>query len=88
MFAAKRQTSGAGAQGASTVARGAADLLCLAAAPTFAIIALLATVLGGSSDMPCAPAGDPSPLSGMGLMYLLMSVFHCPPWLRGWHKRR
>ena len=69
-------------------ALGAADLLCLAAAPTFAIMALL-TVLGGSPpDMICSAAQDASPLSGMVSMYLLMSGFHSAPWLKLISSRR
>ena len=61
-------------------ALGAGDWLCLAAAPTFAIMALLTGVLGGGpQDMLCAAA---SPLSGMIPMYLLMSAFHAAPWLK------
>jgi len=61
-------------------ALGAADWLCLAAAPTFAIMALLSGVLGGGApDMLCSGA---SPLSGMTAMYLLMSAFHAAPWLK------
>ena len=64
-------------------AGGAADWLCLAAAPTFAIMALLTGVrAGGSPDMLCAAAHNASPLSGMAAMYLLMSAFHAAPWLR------
>jgi hypothetical protein len=64
-------------------ARGAADWICLAAAPTFAIMALLTAVLGGGSqDMLCAAAQDASPLSGMVPMYMLMSAFHSAPWLK------
>ena len=64
-------------------ALGAADWLCLAAAPAFAIMALLTGVPGGSaSDMICAAASDASPLSGMAPMYLLMSAFHSAPWLK------
>jgi hypothetical protein len=64
-------------------ALGAADWLCLAAAPTFAIMALLTSVLGGGPpDMLCAAAHEASPLSGMVPMYLLMSAFHTPPWLK------
>ncbi|MFY9957318.1 hypothetical protein [Bradyrhizobium sp.] len=57
--------------------------LCLAAAPTFAIMALLTNVLGsGQPDMLCSAAHGVSSLSGMVPMYLLMSAFHVPPWLR------
>jgi hypothetical protein len=58
-------------------------LLSLAAAPTFAIMALLTGVLGvGRPDMLCSAAHDASPLTGMVPMYLLMSAFHSAPWLR------
>jgi hypothetical protein len=57
--------------------------LCLAAAPTFAIMALLTSVLGsGQPDLLCSAAHGASLLSGMVPMYLLMSAFHVPPWLR------
>ena len=60
----------------------AADGLCLAAAPTFAIMALLTAVLGGGPlDMLCSGT-DASPLTGMVPMYVLMSAFHSAPWLR------
>jgi hypothetical protein len=58
-------------------------LLSLAAAPTFAIMALLTGVLGGGPpDMLCSATQDASPLSGMVPMYLLMSAFHSAPWLK------
>ena len=64
-------------------ALGAAGWLGLAAAPTFAIMALLTSVLGGGpADMLCSAAPDASPLSGMLPMYLLMSAFHSTPWLK------
>ena len=45
---------------------GAADCLSLAAAPTFAVMALLTAVLGGGSlAMLCSAAPDASPLTGM-----------------------
>ena len=67
----------------NAAARGAADWLCLAAAPTFAIMALLTGVLGGGpSDLLCSAAQEASPLSGMAPMYLLMSAFHLAPWLK------
>jgi hypothetical protein len=69
-------------------ALGAADWLCLAAAPTFAIMALLTGVLGGPPDMLCSAAHEASPLSGMVPMYLLMSAFHSAPWLKLISSRR
>jgi len=58
-------------------------LLSLAAAPTFAIMALLTGIQdGGMPGMLCSAAHDASPLSGMVPMYLLMSAFHSAPWLR------
>ena len=59
---------------------GAAECLSLAAAPTFAVMALVTAVLGGGPlDMLCGAA---SPLTGMIPMYLLMSAFHAAPWLK------
>jgi hypothetical protein len=67
----------------------AADWLYLAAAPTFAIMALLTGALGnGQPDILCAAAEHTSPLSGMAPMYLLMSAFHSPPWLKLISSRR
>jgi hypothetical protein len=81
--------TGAGARGAirhesgNAAALGAADWLCLAAAPTFAIMALLTGVLGaGQVAMMCSGAQAASSLSGMVPMYLLMSAFHSGPWLK------
>src|SRR5256885_14119940 len=65
----------------NAAAKGAADFLYLAAAPTFAIMALLTGVLGGAADALCSIAGA-SPLGGMVPMYLLMSAFHLAPWLK------
>ena len=70
-------------------ALGAADWLCLAAAPTFAVMALLTGVLGGGPmAMMCSTAPDASPLGGMAAMYLLMSAFHLTPWLKLISRRR
>ena len=75
------QSRSAGNGNAATL--GAADWLCLAAAPIFALMALLTELLGGgASDTLCSGAPDAFPLSGMALMYLLMSAFHAAPWLR------
>ena len=63
-------------------ALGAADWLGLAAAPTFACMALLTAVHGGRPDVFCSAAQNPSPLTGMAPMYLLMGAFHSAPWLK------
>jgi hypothetical protein len=60
---------------------GAAEILYLAAAPTFAVMALLTWTLGGSPESLCSASGA-SPLGGMVPMYLLMSAFHTAPWLK------
>ena len=56
--------------------------LHLAAAPVFALMALLSAVGGGQQDMLCAAMTHASPLGGMAPMYLLMSVLHAAPWLK------
>lgn len=58
---------------------GLADWLGLAAAPTFATMALLTAAYGGH-DMMCM--SGTSVLGGMVPMYLLMAGFHLAPWLR------
>jgi hypothetical protein len=61
----------------------AAELLRLAAAPTFAGMALLSSVLGqGSPDALCSAGQDASQLTGMVAMYVLVSIFHAAPWLK------
>jgi hypothetical protein len=72
----------------NAAAIGAADFLYLAAAPTFAIMALLTGVLGGAPDMLCSAAPGASPFGGMVAMYLLMSAFHTAPWLKLISSRR
>ena len=62
----------------AAAARGAADWLGLAAAPTFAIMALL-TATGGEPQLLCSAAHLGSPLGGMVPMYLLMSAFPFGP---------
>jgi hypothetical protein len=65
----------------ATPGRGAADWLCLAAAPAFAIMAVV-TVLFRSQDIVCSAVHGASPLNGMVWMYVLMSGFHSAPWLK------
>jgi hypothetical protein len=72
---------GSGRNDGAAVARAAADWLSLAAAPTFAVMALM-TATGGEPQWLCAAAHLGTPLSGMVPMYLLMSAFHTMPWLR------
>jgi hypothetical protein len=72
-----------------TVAAGAVDFLSLAAAPTFAIMALLTGALEvGLPDILCSATQHASPLNGMVVMYLLMSAFHSAPWLKLFSSRR
>ena len=71
----------------SHAARGGA-WLGLAAAPTFAVMALLTSVPGGGADMMSSAGHGASPLSGMVPMYLLMSAFHSAPWLKLISRRR
>jgi hypothetical protein len=59
-----------------------ADWLPFAAAPTFAAMALLNFVLGGTPDPLCSATQAVSPLGSMTAMYLLMSASHAAPWLK------
>jgi hypothetical protein len=89
VMATRHGAAGACAGSRNAAALGAADWLCLAAAPTFAIMALLTGVLGGdAADLLCSATQDASPLSGMVPMYLLMSAFHSAPWLKLISSRR
>jgi hypothetical protein len=60
---------------------GAVDWLSLAATPTFSLMAVVSATSGGA-EMLCSSMQDLLPLSGMVVMYVLMSVFHLAPWLR------
>jgi hypothetical protein len=72
----------------ATAALDLAEMLCLGATPTFAILALLTGLGGSPPDMLCSAAQDASPLSGMVTMYLLMSAFHSASWLKLVSSRR
>ena len=58
-----------------------AKWLRLAAAPTFAIMALLTVVFDGSVPNALCSTADGLGAGGMAPMYLMMSVFHSVPWL-------
>jgi hypothetical protein len=89
MNATPRDVAHPSTGGGNTAPFGAADWLSLAAAPTFAIMALLSAVIGGGApDLLCSAAQHASLLSGMTLMYLLMSAFHSAPWLKLISSRR
>jgi hypothetical protein len=69
--------------GAPRINAAADRFLSLAAAPTFAIMALFTGIQGdGMPGMLCSAAHDSSPLTGMVPMYVLMSALHSAPWLR------
>jgi hypothetical protein len=73
----------------TAAALGATDWLSLAAAPTFAIMALLMGVLDSPApNMLCLTAHDASHLGGMVPMYVAMSVFHLGAWLKLISSRR
>jgi hypothetical protein len=63
-------------------ALGLARWLALAAAPTFAIMAVLTAALGGRTADAICSTEPLCPLNLMVLMYALMSAFHAPPWLK------
>lgn len=66
---------------AANKAHDKARWLGLAASPTFALMALIAAV-----DAPplalCAAGIRMLPIDGMTAMYVLMSLFHLPSWLK------
>ncbi len=67
---------------------GADCLLSLAAAPTFATMALMTGIHDGwMPAMLCSATQNAWPLTGMVPMYLLMSAFHLAPWLRLFSRR-
>ena len=68
------------------VARAVADWLGLAAAPGFAMMALMTVAWGAGAEPLCSAEG--SLMSGMAPMYLMMSAVHVGPWLRLISRRR
>ena len=73
--------AGLNSESAAAAALGVAKWLRLAATPTFAIMGLLTDLDGSPMDRLCS-SGPGAPLSGMATMYLFMSAFHSPPWLK------
>jgi hypothetical protein len=77
--------SGAGAIRYDIVAvitRRAPEWPGLAAAPVFAVMALVTASLGGGAEPLCSAMQHGSLMGGMLPMYLLMSAVHLGPWLR------
>ncbi len=66
----------------AAAAGGLADGLRFAAAPVFAIMAVLTGAHGGDAGQFVCSAAGGSNLSGMTVMYALMTVIHAAPWLR------
>jgi hypothetical protein len=64
------------------------DWLSLAAAPSFAMLALLNQNPRAGMPAFCAAVQGGSPLTGMVPMYLLMSIVHATPWVRLLSRRR
>ena len=68
--------------GTNAVVSAVINGLYLAAAPTFAVMAVLAYIGGGNAGMMCSAVPGASLLTGMVPMYALMSAFHSGPWLK------
>jgi hypothetical protein len=71
-----------GKSSGAAIARVAVDWLGLAAAPAFAMMALMTVCLSGGMDPLCSATPFGSLVSGMVPMYLMMSAVHSAPWLR------
>ena len=61
--------------------RDAAGWVGLAASPAFALMAGIAAADGPRMAV-CSPVSVMPPVDAMAWMYLLMSLFHVPPWLK------
>jgi len=74
-------------EAAGALALGAATGLRFAAAPAFALMALLTGVDNAGPSFVCSVGGIGPALSGMTLMYALMSLVHAAPWLTAMSRR-
>jgi hypothetical protein len=83
---AARDEAGRQGIGRSDHAAAFGGWLGLAAAPTFAAMALLTAVSGADADMMCGAHGVSAlgwpAFGGMVPMYALMSAFHAGPWMK------
>jgi len=69
--------SGSGASAAPGLAR----WLSIAAAPTFAAMAVWTQASGGASPMLCTSDHSFGSIDGMAAMYALMAIFHAGRWI-------
>lgn len=58
-----------------------AGLFVLAAAPVFGLMSGYSAIAAPDMAM-CGAGASPFPINDMALMYLLMGIFHLPPWIR------
>ncbi len=79
---AREASTGGGAGSGGGAAPRVVGWLGLAAAPTFALMGLWTALFSAHPATVGMAMGGSSPMSGMTLMYLLMSVFHSSPWTR------
>ena len=79
MIATRTNRSSPNRAGDASKAPGLTGWLQLAAAPTFAALAL-ANALGGPAYMLCSAGHGMASPGGMTLMYALMGLFHAAPW--------
>ena len=80
--AAAEASDGIGRERVGAAALQAGRWLGLAAAPTFAAMAILAAFAGAGAAQPLCPPGGATLSGGMATMYALMAAFHLTPWLR------
>jgi hypothetical protein len=67
---------------------GVSRWLSFAAMPVFAVMAAATAVHVGDTPGALCSVIHKTPLSGMTVMYALMSAFHLPPWLKSIACRR